>query len=115
MKSEASNAEKNLIETIMAELTRPNVIINKKTCHRLDFFCKSSTTKQSIGFTIIKTSPCKTNSISNDKLTIQKQLSQSLSQSFSEISGNLPNINTPIVETLSENQRGINVSQARKN
>ena len=36
MKSEASNADKNLIETIIAELTKQNVIINKKTCHGLN-------------------------------------------------------------------------------
>ena len=30
MKSEASNADKNLIETIIAELTKQNVIINRK-------------------------------------------------------------------------------------
>ena len=31
MKSEASNADKNLIEMIIAELTKEKVIINKKT------------------------------------------------------------------------------------
>ena len=54
MKSEASNADKNLIETIIAELTKQNVIINKKTCHGLDSFYKSSTANQSVDFTVIK-------------------------------------------------------------
>ena len=37
MKSEALNADKkNLIKTIIAELTKRNVIINKKTCHGTD-------------------------------------------------------------------------------
>ena len=38
MKSEASNADKNLIETIIVELTKQNVIITKKTCHGLGSF-----------------------------------------------------------------------------
>ena len=87
MKSEASNAGKNLIETIITELTKQNVIINKKTCHGLDSFYKSSTAKQSIDFNIIKPEP-KSNNISNGKLTPQKQLNKSLSQSCQEISGN---------------------------
>ena len=33
MKSEASNVDKNLIEMIIAELTKQNIIINKTTCH----------------------------------------------------------------------------------
>ena len=74
MKSEASNADKNLIETIVAELTKQNVIINKKTCHGLDSFYKSSTATQSIGFTIIKPSPSKISNISNDKLTQTKTI-----------------------------------------
>ena len=48
MKSEALNADKNLIETIIAELTKQNVIIDKKTYHGLGSFYKSSTAKQSI-------------------------------------------------------------------
>ena len=115
MKSEASNADKNLIETIIAELTKQNVIINRKTCHGLDSFHKSSTAKQSIDFTIIKPSPSKSNNISNDKLTPQKQLNKSLSQSCAEISGNLLNINTSLVETFSENQRGITASPTEEN
>ena len=71
MKSEASNADKNLIETIIAELTKQNVIINKKTCHGLDSFYKSSTANQSKDFTVIKPSPSKSNKIPNDKLTPQ--------------------------------------------
>ena len=43
MKSEVTNADKNLIETIIAELTKQNVIIDKKTCHGLDSFYKSLT------------------------------------------------------------------------
>ena len=107
MKSEASKADKNLTETIIAELTKQNVIINKKTYHGLDSFYKSSTAKHTIDFTIIKPSPSASNNISNDKLTHQKQLNKSLSQSYPEISGNLLNINTPLVATFSENQRGI--------
>ena len=67
MKSEASNADKNLIETVIAELTKQNVIANKKTCQGLESFCKSSTIKQSTDLTIIKPSPSKSNNISNDK------------------------------------------------
>ena len=114
MKSEASNADKNLIETITAELTKQNVIINKKICHELECFYKSSTTKQSIDFTIIKP-PSKSSNMSNDKLTPQKQINKSLSQSCPEISGNLLNINTPLLETFSENQRGITASQTEDN
>ena len=88
MKFGASNAGKNLIEPIIAELTKQIVIINKMTCHGLDSFYKTSTAKQSIDFTISKPSPSKSNNISNDKLTFQKQLNKSLSQSCSEISGN---------------------------
>ena len=115
MKSEASNADKNLIETIIAELTKQNVIINKKTCHGLDSFYKSSTTKKSIDFAVIKPSPSKSSNILNDKLTPQKQLTKSLSQSFSEISGNLLNINTPLAGTFSENRRGKTASQTEDN
>ena len=114
MKSEASNADKNLIETIIAELTKQNVIINKKICHELECFYKSSTTKQSIDFTIIKP-PSKRSNMSNDKLTPQKQINKNLSQSCREISGNLLNINTPLLETFSENQRGITASQTEDN
>ena len=115
MKSEASNADKNLIETIIAELTKQSVIINKKVCHELECFYKSSTTKQSIDFIIIKPSLSKSSNMSNDKLTPQKQISKSLSQSCSEISGNLLNINMPLLETFSENQRGITASQTEDN
>lgn len=38
MKSEASNVDKNLVETIIAELTKQNVIVNKEICHKLDTF-----------------------------------------------------------------------------
>ena len=64
--------------------------------------------------TIIKPSPSKSNNISNDKITPQNQLSNSLSQSCLTISGNLLNINKTFVETFSENQRGINVSQTKE-
>ena len=111
MKSEASNADKNLIETIIAELTKQNVIINKKRCHGLDSFYKSSTASQSIDFTVFKPSPSKSNKIPNDKLTPQKRLNKSLSQSCPEISQNLLNFKTPLVETFSINQRGITASQ----
>ena len=111
MKSEASNADKNLIETIIAELTKLNVIINKKTCHGLDSFYKSSTSNQSIDFTVIKPSPSKSSKIPNDKLTPQKRLNKSLSQSCPEISENLLNFKTPLAETFSKNQRGITASQ----
>ena len=110
MKSETLNADKNLIETIIAELTKQNVIISKKTCHGLDSFYKSSTASQSIDFTVTKPSPSKSNKIPNDKLTPRKQLNKSLSQSCPEISENL-NFNTPLVETFSKNQRGITASQ----
>ena len=115
MKSEASNADKSLIETVIAELTKQNVIINKKTCHGLDSFYKSSTAKQSINFTVIKASLSKSNKISNDKLTPQKQLRKTLSQSCPEISRNLLNFNTPLAETFSKNQRGIIASQTEDN
>ena len=115
MKSEASNSDKNLIEAILAELTKQDVIINKKTCHCLDSFYKSSTAKQSIDFTVIKPSPSKSNNISNDKLTPQKQLNKSLSQSCPEMSGNLLNINTPLVETFSEHQSAMTASQTEDN
>ena len=45
LKSEAANADKNLIEMTIDEPTKQNVIINKKTCHGLDSFYKSSTAK----------------------------------------------------------------------
>ena len=111
MKSEASNTDKNLIETIIDELTKQNVIINKKICHGLDSFYKSSTANQSIDFTVTKPSPSKSNKIPNDKLTPQKRLNKSLSQSCPEISENLLNFKTPLVETFSKNQRGITTSQ----
>ena len=38
MKSEASNADMNLTGTIIAKLTKENVIVDKKTCHGLDSF-----------------------------------------------------------------------------
>ena len=113
MKSEASNAGKNLIETIIAELTKQNVIINKKTCHGLDSFYKSSTANQSIDFTVIKPPPSKSNKIPNDKLTPQKRLNKNLPKSFPEISENLLNFKAPLVETFSENQRGITASQTK--
>ena len=111
MKSEASIADKNLIETIIAELTKQNVIINKKRCHGLDSFYKSSTANQSIDFTVFKPSPSKSNRIQNDKLMPQKRLNKSLSQSCPEISQNLLNFKTPLVETFSKNQRGITASE----
>ena len=111
MKSEASNADKNLIETIIAELTKQSVIINKKTCHGLESFYKSSTGNQSIEFTVIKPSLSKSNKIPNDILTPQKQLNKRLSKSCPEISENLLNFKTPLVETFSKNQRGITASQ----
>ena len=77
MKSEASNADKSLIETLQLNLQKKNVIINKETCHGLDSFYKSSTDKQSIEFTIIKPSTSKANNILNDTLTPQKQLNKS--------------------------------------
>ena len=104
MNIEASNADKNLIETIIAELTKQNVIFNKKTCHGLDSFYKSSTVNQSIYFTVIKLSPSKSNKIPNNKLTPQKQLNKSLSQSCPEISENLLNFKKPLVETFSKIQ-----------
>ena len=115
MKFGASNAGKNLIETIIAELKKQIVIINRMTCHWLDSFYKTSTAKQSIDFTISKPSPSKSNNISNDKLTLQKQLNKSLSHSCSEISGNLLNTNIPLAETISENQRHIIPSQTEDN
>ena len=111
MKSEASNTDKHLIETIIAELTKQKVIINKNTCHGLNSFYKSSTANQSIDFTIIKPSPSKSNKIPNDKLTSQKQLNKSLSQSCPEISENRLNFKTPLVEKFSKNKRGITASQ----
>ena len=71
---------------------------------RLDCFYKSPTAKQSIDLTVIKPSPSRSNIISNDKLTAQIQLNKSLSQSCSEISGNLLNINTP-TNTLRKSKR----------
>ena len=94
MKSEASNADMNLTGTIIAKLTKENVIVDKKTCHGLDSFYKSTTAKQSIDFTIIKLFSSKSNNISNNTLTPQQQLSKSLSQSCPELSRNLLNINT---------------------
>ena len=106
MKSEALNTDMNLIETIIAELIKQNVVINKKTCHGLDSIIKPDT--------IIRPSPSESSNISNEKLTPQKKLSQSLSQSCPEISINLLNINTPLVETFYKNQRGINLSQTKE-
>ena len=93
MKSEASNAGKNLIEMIIAELTKENVIVDKKTFHELNFFYKSSTAKQSTDFTITKPSPPKSNSTANwklthDKLTPQQKLNKILCQSCPELSKN---------------------------
>ena len=48
MKSETSNADKDFIETIIAELTKQKVIGDKKACRGLDSYYKSSTTKQLI-------------------------------------------------------------------
>ena len=73
MKSEASNADKNVIETFIAELRKQEVIINKRTCHGLDSFYNSSKAKQSVDITIIKPSPSKSSDISSDKLTPQEQ------------------------------------------
>ena len=111
--TEASSTDKNQIETIIAELTKQNIIVNK-TCHELDLFYKSSTVKQWIDFIITKPSPSKSNSISNDKLTPQKQLNRSLPQSVTKITRNPSNINSPFVEAFSKNQRGINVLQTKE-
>ena len=46
----------------------------------------------------------------NSPITIK-----SLSQSYPKIAGNLLNVNTPVVETFSENQRGITASQTADN
>ena len=72
MKSEASNADKNVIETFIADLRKQKVIINKRTCHGLDSFYNSSKAKQSVDITIIKP-PSKSSDISSDKLTPQEQ------------------------------------------
>ena len=88
MKPDSLNADKNLIETIIVELTKQNVIVNKKPCHGLDSFYKSSTA-QLIDLTIIKPSPSKSNNISNDRLIPQKQIKQEL---IAIISRNLLNI-----------------------
>ena len=88
------------------------VIAIKKTCHGLDSYYKSSTAKQSIEF---RPSSSKSNNISNDKLTPQKQLSKHLFQSCPEISVNQLNIKTPHVEIFSEHQRSKNVSQTKEN
>ena len=66
MKSEALNTDMNLIETIVAELIKQNVVINKKTCHGPDSIIKPDT--------IIRPSPSENSNISNDKLTPQKKL-----------------------------------------
>ena len=119
MKSEASNAGKNLIEMIIAELTKENVIVDKKTFHGLNFFYKSSTAKQSTDFTITKPSPPKSNSTANWKLTtrqinsttkIKQMLMPIMPRTFKESI----NMNTSLAETFFENQRGINVSQLKR-
>ena len=66
MKFEALNAGKNLIETIVAELEKQKVIVDNKTCHRLDSYCKSSIIKQLTEFIIIEPSSSKSNNISSD-------------------------------------------------
>ena len=66
MKSEALNTDMNLIETIIAELIKQNVVTNEKTCHGLDSIIKPDT--------IIRPSPSENSNISNDKLTPQKKL-----------------------------------------
>ena len=75
--SEASNADKDLIETIIAELAKQKLIVDKKTWHGLDSYYKSLTAKKSIDFTIIGPSPSKCKNISNNNLTPQKQLNKS--------------------------------------
>ena len=67
---------------------KQKAIVNKKTCHRLDSYYKSSTSKKSTDFTITGPSPSKNDRISNDKLTPQKQLNKSLPLSYQEISVN---------------------------
>ena len=79
MKSETSNADKDFIETIIAELTKQKVIGDKKACRGLDSYYKSSTTKQLIDFIILGPSLSKSNNILNHKLTPQKQLNNGLS------------------------------------
>ena len=69
MKSEAWNAGKNLIETIVAELEKQKLIVNKKTCHGLGSYYKSSVATQSIEFIIIEPSFSQSNNTSNDILT----------------------------------------------
>ena len=91
--SEASNADKDLIETITTELTKQKVIVDKKTYHGLDSYYKNSTAKQLIDFIIIGPSRSKRKNTSNDKLTPQKQLNMALSQSCSQIYENQLNIN----------------------
>ena len=74
MKSETSNADKDLIETIIAELTKQKVIGDKKACRGLDSYYKSSTTNIILGPSLSKS-----NNILNHKLTPQKQLNNGLS------------------------------------
>ena len=45
MKSGASNADKNLIEKIIAKFIKQKTIVNKKACHGLDFNHRTSTAK----------------------------------------------------------------------
>lgn len=51
--SEGSSADKNLTETMIAELMKLNVTVNKKKCLGLDPYYNSSIAKQWIDFTII--------------------------------------------------------------
>ena len=69
------NADENLNEIIILNLQ--NVIVNNKTYHGLNSFYKSSAAKQSIDFTIIKPFTSKSNNISNDELSTQRQLTYS--------------------------------------
>lgn len=57
-----------------SEYTKQNVIVNKKTCLGLDPYYNSSIAKQSIDY--YRTFPFKSSNTSNDKLTLQKQLSK---------------------------------------
>ena len=91
--SEASNADKDLTETITTELTKQKVIVDRKTCHGLGSYYKNSTAKQLIDFIIIGPSRSKRKNTSNDKLTPQKHLNMALSQLCSQIYENQLNIN----------------------
>lgn len=94
MKSEASNVDKNLVETIIAELTKQNVIVNKETCHKLDTFITTQRLNNQKISPLSNLLLLRAKKIKQEltKSNCAKTINKSLSQSCPKIFGNLLNI-----------------------